>query len=116
MREAHSGKLSNEGCGTRRTCSGGGREAQPPFENKVMRADSALADQLSSAPLPRWPDAWYVVARSSDVARRGVISGRIAHREYVLFRGENGVIAAIDAHCPHMGAHLKHGCVRGDRL
>ncbi len=66
--------------------------------------------------LPRWPLAWYVVARSRDLARGGVLAGSIAGRAYVLWRSERGELAACDAFCPHMGAHLGHGEVRGEEL
>jgi len=66
--------------------------------------------------LPNWPDAWYVVARSTDIARGAVIDGEIAGRPYVLFRSAKGMIGALDAHCPHMGAHLSGGKVVDDRL
>lgn len=66
--------------------------------------------------LPVWPDTWYVVARSADIARGAVIDGAIARRPYVIFRTAGGELGALDAHCPHMGAHLRSGEVLGDRL
>lgn len=68
------------------------------------------------APLPRWPRAWYVVARSADLAPGAVTAGRLAGREYVVFRTRGGALAALDAHCPHMGAHLRGAAVAGERL
>jgi nitrite reductase/ring-hydroxylating ferredoxin subunit len=76
----------------------------------------SLAALLASAPLPLWPDAWYVVARSRDVVRDRIVDGRIADRSFVLFRDQAGGLVALDAHCPHMGAHLKTGQVVGDRI
>lgn len=74
------------------------------------------ASLVSSAPLPAWPDAWYVVARSSELARGRIIDGRIADRAFVMFREASGALVALDAFCPHMGAHLRSGTVVGDRL
>ncbi len=78
------------------------------------------------APLPRaigadagivkWPYGWYVVARAGDVPRRAVRPVSIAGRECVFYRTESGALHALDAHCPHMGAHLKHGAVVGEQL
>lgn len=66
--------------------------------------------------LPAWPDAWYVVARSEELGRGAVLDGAIARQPYVVFRTESGGLAALDAHCPHMGAHLGGGKVLGERL
>ena len=67
-------------------------------------------------PLPVWPRCWYVVARSADLRPGSVVGGELAGRPYVLYRGEGGALAALDAHCPHMGTHLRHGTVVGERL
>src|ERR1044071_9464385 len=37
-------------------------------------------------------------------------------REMVVYRGEDGVARALDAYCPHMGAHLGEGKVEGDGI
>ncbi len=38
-------------------------------------------------------------------------------REYVLYRGESGTPALLDAFCPHLGAHLGYGgTVHGDAI
>lgn len=66
--------------------------------------------------LPDWPQGWYVVGRSADLRRGQVMDGRLAGRDYVMFRDAGGEIAALDAYCPHMGAHLGAGRVIGDRL
>ena len=74
------------------------------------------AGEEAAQPLPDWPDAWYVVARSSDIARGKIIDGRIAHHDFIIFRTEQQALVALDAHCPHMGAHLRSGKVIGDKL
>ena len=66
--------------------------------------------------LPRWPKGWYVVARTRDLPPGAVCSGELADRPYVLFRTEKGKLGALDAHCPHMGAHLKYGKVVGETI
>ena len=68
------------------------------------------------APLPAWPDAWYVVARSADLGGGRILDGEIADRAYVLYRAGSGPAVALDAHCPHMGTHLRTGQVSGDGL
>jgi nitrite reductase/ring-hydroxylating ferredoxin subunit len=69
-----------------------------------------------AASLSTWPPGWYVVARSRDVRAGGVVAGEIAGRPLVLVRSESGALAAFDAHCPHMGTHLRHGEIVGERL
>ena len=63
-----------------------------------------------------WPQAWYPVARVSGFAPGKVHNGHLCGREWVLYRGEDGVFRATDAFCPHMGAHLKSARVDGCSL
>jgi phenylpropionate dioxygenase-like ring-hydroxylating dioxygenase large terminal subunit len=79
-------------------------------------AGDAAAVRAGRLALPVWPDVWYVVARSTDLQRGGIVDGLIADRPYVVFRSKGGDLTAFDAHCPHMGAHLRNGCVVNDRL
>lgn len=55
------------------------------------------------------PFSWYQVAYSDDLARGEVRRLRAFGRDLVLFRGEDDTAGLLDAHCPHMGAHLGHG-------
>lgn len=81
-----------------------------------MSLKLAPLPEARPTPLPLWPQAWYIVGRSTDLRRGSISSGRLAGRPYVLFRRHSGELAALDAHCPHMGAHLQHGRVVGERL
>lgn len=67
-------------------------------------------------PLPRWPDTWYIVARSNELQRGGKMDGKIADRAFIIFRSETGVLTGLNAHCPHMGAHLGSAEVIGEQL
>jgi phenylpropionate dioxygenase-like ring-hydroxylating dioxygenase large terminal subunit len=61
-------------------------------------------------PLPTpFPDGWFRVARSADVPAGAVRPLRYFGRDLVLFRGHDGRARVLDAHCPHLGAHLGHG-------
>lgn len=77
---------------------------------------TAPAVEGRAGPLPDWPDTWYVVARSSDIAQGGIFDGRIAGNDFIIYRTGKGELVALDAHCPHMGAHLRSGKVVGDRV
>lgn len=57
------------------------------------------------------PVGWYVVAHSDELAPGGVLPISYFGSELVLFRTEAGAAHVLDAHCPHLGAHLGHGGV-----
>ena len=62
------------------------------------------------------PEGWYWLMRSRDVGRGRVVAAEILGRKLAVFRGEDGRVAALDAYCPHMGAHLAEGSVEGNEL
>ena len=67
-------------------------------------------------PGPVRPRSWYLVGPSASL-RRGQARGvTLGGREVVVFRSETGQVHALGAHCPHLGAHLKHGTVQGELL
>lgn len=56
-------------------------------------------------------------AFASRELRKGQVRGlRLLGRDLVLWRGMDGEVRAADAHCPHMGAHLKEGRVDGNGI
>jgi len=67
-------------------------------------------------PFPSFPRGWYVVAFSSDLVPGEVRTVHYFDRDIVLFRGESGVVSAVDPTCPHLGAHLGGGRVEDDCL
>jgi 3-ketosteroid 9alpha-monooxygenase subunit A len=68
-------------------------------------------------PNSAFPDGWYLVATSAELAPGEVRAVRYFGEDLVLFRGESGEVALLDAYCPHMGAHLGYGgCVEGDGI
>jgi nitrite reductase/ring-hydroxylating ferredoxin subunit len=64
------------------------------------------------------PNGWFVVAESDDLERGGVRALYYFARDLVLFRDDDGAAHLLDAHCPHLGAHLavggrvEGGCLR----
>ncbi len=58
-----------------------------------------------------YPVGWFVVAFSEELAPRAVLARRYFGRDLVLFRTEGGQAVVMDAHCPHLGAHLGVGGV-----
>ncbi len=59
--------------------------------------------------LPPYPNGWFQVGYSDEVAPGASMPLSYFGRDLVMFRGEDGKIAVLDAHCPHLGAHLGHG-------
>jgi nitrite reductase/ring-hydroxylating ferredoxin subunit len=64
------------------------------------------------------PNGWFVVAESSELLPGEVRAIRYFDRDLVLYRGDDGAARVMDAHCPHLGAHLavggrvEDGCLR----
>jgi nitrite reductase/ring-hydroxylating ferredoxin subunit len=59
--------------------------------------------------LPGFPTGWFAVGFSHELPPGGLLSRRIMGRELVVFRTKSGQAIAMDAYCPHMGAHFAHG-------
>ena len=63
------------------------------------------------------PFGWYAIEFSDKLGVGDVKPLNYFGRELVLFRTESGEAALLDAHCPHLGAHLGHGgTVEGESL
>jgi phenylpropionate dioxygenase-like ring-hydroxylating dioxygenase large terminal subunit len=63
------------------------------------------------------PFGWFAVSLSRELAAGEVKPLRYFDRDLVLFRTESGEAKLLDAHCPHLGAHLGHGGkVKGERI
>jgi phenylpropionate dioxygenase-like ring-hydroxylating dioxygenase large terminal subunit len=80
-------------------------------------APEAMGYQLVDRPEPPpVPNGWYAAASSQELGAGDVLSFVAVERELVAFRGDDGAAHVLDAHCPHMGAHLGGGTVEGDEL
>jgi 3-ketosteroid 9alpha-monooxygenase subunit A len=64
-----------------------------------------------------YPRGWFVVCFSEEIGPAAVKPLRYFGRDLVAFRGADGEVRVLDAHCPHLGAHLGvGGCVVGNAL
>jgi 3-ketosteroid 9alpha-monooxygenase subunit A len=69
-------------------------------------------------PFAGYPVGWFLACFSEDLPPSAVKPMRYFGRDLVAYRGEDGVAHILDAHCPHLGAHLGYGgkvegsCVR----
>ena len=67
--------------------------------------------------LPPYPSGWYVLAFTDELSAEQMLIRPFTGRELVLWRTHAGRVAAMDAYCPHLGAHFGHGGrVEGERL
>jgi nitrite reductase/ring-hydroxylating ferredoxin subunit len=60
-------------------------------------------------PFPPYPNGWFQVAYSDELATGQVLPLSYFGRELVAFRGADGKASVLDAFCPHLGAHLGYG-------
>jgi nitrite reductase/ring-hydroxylating ferredoxin subunit len=60
---------------------------------------------------------WYQIAWSSEIKLKETKSMRYFSQDLVCYRGESGKPYLMDAHCPHLGAHLGvGGCVENENI
>lgn len=62
----------------------------------------------------RFVEGWYWAIPSRNIKVGQVKSVNLLGRELAIYRGEDGKAVAVDAYCPHMGAHLAEGKVEGN--
>jgi phenylpropionate dioxygenase-like ring-hydroxylating dioxygenase large terminal subunit len=60
-------------------------------------------------PFPAYPNGWFQIAYSDELKPGEVKPISYFGRELVLFRAADGKASVLDAHCPHLGAHLGYG-------
>jgi nitrite reductase/ring-hydroxylating ferredoxin subunit len=85
----------------------------------VAAAPAAGAPTARATSLgPAWPAGWWVVGRSRRLRPGARRSLHLAGHDLVLYRTADREARPVllDAHCPHMGTHLRHGRVVGEVL
>lgn len=65
-------------------------------------------------PLP--VEGWFLVMPSNRLLKKQVRAFELPGMPVVIFRGEDGTVRAVQANCPHMGAHMQHGTVIGNAI
>ncbi|EEA01849.1 Rieske (2Fe-2S) domain protein [Burkholderia sp. H160] len=55
------------------------------------------------------PTGWFQIGWSAEIAPGAVRPLKYFGHELVAFRTASGELSVLDAHCPHMGAHLGYG-------
>ena len=68
-------------------------------------------------PFTPYPNGWYRVSLSKDLKEGQLKALKYFGKNLALFRGQDGVARLLDAHCPHLGAHLAvEGKVVGNNI
>lgn len=64
-----------------------------------------------------FPDGWYRLAASKDLEPGKIEYRECLGRQLVVYRSQDGrSVHAMSAFCPHLGANLAHGCVKGEQI
>ncbi len=59
---------------------------------------------------------WYWTFPSHELKKNKIKSLNLMGREIVIYRGASGDVSALDAYCPHMGAHFQEGRVEENSI
>ncbi|MFJ4689106.1 aromatic ring-hydroxylating dioxygenase subunit alpha [Streptomyces sp. NPDC088789] len=85
---------------------------KPPRYRGIPGASAADA----CPPQLPYPMGWFCPAFSQEARRGQVITRQLAGQDVVLYRTRKGTVRATRPYCPHLGAHLGGGKVRGEEL
>ncbi|CAN5258670.1 Rieske 2Fe-2S domain-containing protein [soil metagenome] len=55
------------------------------------------------------PSGWFAIGLSEDFPREQAVPAHWFDQDLVVFRSADDTLAALDAYCPHLGAHLGYG-------
>lgn len=84
-------------------------------KNKIV-IDTKLRRKKGNVP-PPYPNGWFRLLDSRDLKPGEVKNVDVLGQHLAVYRGESGVVAVLDAYCPHLGANLAlGGKVKGDCL
>jgi len=83
-------------------------DTKEQIPNGKLIARAARSRRTGKVP-PYYPTGWFRVEASSSVKIGDVKYLEFFGEHLVLFRGENGKAAILDAYCPHLGANLAVG-------
>lgn len=64
----------------------------------------------------RYPRGWFCIGASHEFTTDTPKKIDYFGSAMVAYRGEGGEMHILDAFCPHMGANLSKGCVKGDSI
>jgi nitrite reductase/ring-hydroxylating ferredoxin subunit len=59
--------------------------------------------------LPPYPNSWFLFGFSDELPPGGLLARPFMGQQVAVFRTPAGQAAAVDAYCPHLGAHFGYG-------
>ncbi|MCH2173455.1 Rieske 2Fe-2S domain-containing protein [Myxococcota bacterium] len=68
-----------------------------------------MTDEGYRFPYPPIPDGWHGIAFADQVSQGQVLPVRALGEDLVVYRDDQDEVHVLEAHCPHLGAHLGHG-------
>ena len=81
-------------------------------ENSVNTIPETASEGVNSTrewPFPAYPNGWFAVAYSDALAVGEVKPISYFGQDLAVWRGESGEAHVVNAHCPHLGAHIAYG-------
>ncbi|MFE4670765.1 Rieske 2Fe-2S domain-containing protein [Streptomyces sp. NPDC056716] len=87
-------------------------KSRPPVYRGIPGASAADA----FPPRLPHPIGWYCPAFSQEIRRGQILTRQLADEDIVLYRTRKGTVRATRPYCPHLGAHLGGGKVKGEEL
>src|SRR5687768_10820319 len=83
---------------------------RPGGRRHPLRTASVGCPAMSGRfPFPDYPSGWYRVALSDQIRAGELMSLSYFGRELIAFRTDDGDVQVMEAHCPHLGAHIGVG-------
>jgi phenylpropionate dioxygenase-like ring-hydroxylating dioxygenase large terminal subunit len=82
----------------------------------AVTAGAGTASARGFADPGRLVEGWYWLVPSHALRRGRARAVSFMGRPLAVYRTDDGTVVALDAHCPHMGAHLADGRVEGVTL
>ena len=68
-----------------------------------------MMNDTTKDPWAGFARGWFLLMFSDELKLGQVVPMKRFDQELVLFRTESGEVKVLDAHCPHLGAHLGYG-------
>src|SRR5579872_3402044 len=84
-----------------------GKRSGKGASNSVLVQRKPGHSQDQGRGLPGFPSGWFAVGFSRELARGKILSRQFMGHQLVLFRAQSGTACAVDAYCPHLGAHFR---------
>lgn len=85
-------------------------------ENGVMSDETSETALSAASPSPFLQNAWYVAGFAEDLGVTPLLGRTILGQPVLLYRNEDGTVAAIGNRCPHRFAPLSLGKVIGAQV